>query len=126
MNIQNVDNDGNQVAKIQKNIITELVCNVIYVFLQFVLNTFNSVKQGWKGGSRKNMLSSLYKLNPVQVEVGASTQLYLENVILVGARKNMMVGALHKKEFANRGCSLIRVGAQIKMNVYLSLSCVCD
>ena len=33
------------------------------------------------------MLSSLYKLKPVQVEVDAFTQLQLDNVILVGARK---------------------------------------
>ena len=51
------------------------VCNVISFFLQFVLNTFKSEKQGWKGGARKNMLSSMYMLNPVQVKFGAFTQL---------------------------------------------------
>ena len=45
---------------------------------------------------------SLYKLEPVLVKVGASTQLYLENVILVGARKNMRVGALNKKDFVKQ------------------------
>ena len=38
----------------------------------------------------------------------------------------MRVGALHKKEFVNRGCSPIWVGALIKMDFCLSLSCVCD
>ena len=66
---------GTKVHKqIQKQIITELVCVVIYVFLHNVPNSFKYEKQGWYGGARKNMLSSLYKLEPIQVEVSSFTQ----------------------------------------------------
>ena len=48
---------------------------LLYIyFLHIVMNVFKSKKQGWYVGVRKNMLSSLYKLEPVQVEVGASIQ----------------------------------------------------
>ena len=38
------------------------------------MNVFKSKEQGWYGGARKNMFYSMYKLEPVQVEVGASIQ----------------------------------------------------
>ena len=43
-------------------------------FLHIIMNMFKSKEQGWQGGAKKNMSSFMYKLEPIQVEVGASTK----------------------------------------------------